>query len=176
MRAKLGDDLLLLHPLRVEDAATHLAGEDAEQIRWLSGTPATLEGVRDWIERTQAATAAGESLWHYGLWLRASRVLVGNIEARADASTPGIGPGEANLAYVIFPAWRRRGIASRAVEIMCAALAADGFERAVIRTDLGNEASIGVARKAGFQPTGVIDANGEQQFRFVRELHGPNAS
>jgi hypothetical protein len=108
MRPHLGDDVLLLRPLRLQDAATHLAGQDVEQIRWLSGRAANLQGVRDWIAHTRAARAKGETLWHYGLWLRTTRALVGNIEARADVSMPGIG---------------------------------------------------------------VIDAAGQQQFRFVRNLH-----
>jgi hypothetical protein len=39
------DGTLRLSPLRLEDAAAHLAGEDAELVRWLYGGPGTLPGV-----------------------------------------------------------------------------------------------------------------------------------
>jgi len=126
--ASLYDDTLCLRPPRIEDATQHLAGDDGEQVRWLSSHPATLESARAWIAREIAARAAGEPLWDYAIWLRATGELVGNIEAKADLALAGIGPGDVNLAYVVFPAWRRQGLAARAVALVCAALAATDFE------------------------------------------------
>ncbi len=170
MRTSLHDDTLCLRPPRIEDAAQHLAGDDVEQVRWLSGQPATLDSVRAWIERELAARAAGEPLWDYAIWLRATGELVGNIEAKADQALAGIGPGDVNLAYVVFPAWRRQGLAARAVALVCHALAETGFDRAVIRTDPPNVASIGVALREGFVSTGLVGAESDRQLKFVREL------
>ena len=163
--------MLCLRPPRLDDAAEHLAGDDVEQVRWLSGQPATMDSVCAWIARELARRSAGEPLWDYGIWLRATDELVGNIEAKADQALAGIGPGDINLAYVIFPAWRRHGLAARAVALMCDALAETEFERAVIRTDPGNVASIGVALRAGFALTGCVGPEADRQLRFVHELH-----
>ena len=55
--------------------------------------------------------------------------------------------------------------------LVCDALAETEFERAVIRTDPGNMASIGVALRAGFALTGCIGPEADRQLRFVHELH-----
>jgi hypothetical protein len=49
MAADLTDGVIFLRPLRLEDAADHLAGEDAEMARWLSGGRSTLEAVQVFI-------------------------------------------------------------------------------------------------------------------------------
>jgi RimJ/RimL family protein N-acetyltransferase len=170
MRPCLQDDTLCLRPPRIGDAVQHWAGDDAEQVRWLSGQAATLDSARAWIERELAARAAGDPLWDYAIQLRATGELVGNIEAKADLTLVGIGPGDVNLAYVIFPAWRRRGLAARAVVLVCEALAHTEFERAVIRTDPHNVASIGVALRAGFASTGLVGPESDRQLKFIRRL------
>ena len=170
VRTCLQDETLCLRPPRLEDATRHLAGDDVEQVRWLSGQPATLDSVRAWIAREIAARAAGAPLWDYAIWLQATGELVGNIEAKADQALVGIGPGDVNLAYVIFPAWRRQGLAARAVALVCNALAETEFEHAVIRTDPHNVASIGVALRAGFALTGLIGPESDRQLRFIRQL------
>ncbi len=164
------DALILLRPLRPRDAALHLAGEDAEQVRWLSGRAGTIESGRAWIESNAAIRARGEPLWNFGIWLHATGELVGNVEAKADQNVPGVGPGEANISYVIFPAWRRRGLAARAVGLVCNALRQTGLERAVIRADPDNVASIRVAQRAGFRAVGVVHAQEGLLFRFVKDF------
>jgi hypothetical protein len=47
----LTDGIVLLRQLTREDAATHLAGEDDELIRWPNGGPGTLSGVQEHIQR-----------------------------------------------------------------------------------------------------------------------------
>jgi hypothetical protein len=53
------DGTLTLSPLRLEDAATHFAGEDAELVRWLNGGPGTLAGVESYIRRTPPEAVDG---------------------------------------------------------------------------------------------------------------------
>ncbi len=164
------DALIMLRPLRTQDAALHLAGEDAEQVRWLSGRAGTVESARAWIERNAATRARGEPLWNFGIWLRATGELAGNVEAKADLAVPGVGPGEANISYVIFPAWRRQGLAARAVGLVCDGLRHAGLERAVIRADPDNVASIRVARRAGFRRAGTAQTEAGLLLRFVKDL------
>lgn len=49
----LNDGVVAPRPLREEDATDHLAGEDAELVRWLSGGPGTEETVRSYIARAR---------------------------------------------------------------------------------------------------------------------------
>jgi hypothetical protein len=58
---------LTLSPLRLEDAATHFAGEDAELVRWLNGGPGTLAGVESYIRRTIDQWAAGGPKLAFGI-------------------------------------------------------------------------------------------------------------
>jgi RimJ/RimL family protein N-acetyltransferase len=145
----LTDGVLVIGPLRPEDAATHLAGEDAELVRWLNGGPATLADVESYIRRTIAWWAAGGPKLAFGI--RADGVLVGTIDV--DLALPSLLPREANLAYGLYPAWRGRGLATRAVLLTCRYLRDRGdVDLAVIMTDPRNRASAAVAERAGFTP------------------------
>ncbi|MCX4911672.1 hypothetical protein [Streptomyces sp. NBC_00878] len=42
---RLSDGFTTLSPLRLDDVAAHLAGEDEPLVRWLNGGPGTREGV-----------------------------------------------------------------------------------------------------------------------------------
>jgi RimJ/RimL family protein N-acetyltransferase len=66
---------------------------------------------------------------------------------------PYLAPGQVNLAYGLYPAWRGRGIATRAVRLACLHAAAAGAAQAVIRVDPENVASAAVAGRAGFKRT-----------------------
>jgi len=48
---ELKNDTLTLRPFELRDAVAHLSGEDAEQIRWVSGGKSTVESVEDWIRK-----------------------------------------------------------------------------------------------------------------------------
>ena len=98
------DGLLTLSPLRLEDAVTHLAGEDAELVRWLNGGPGTPAGVESYIRSTIAQWAAGGPKLAFGI--RDEGVLAGTVDV--DLPSPGAQPREANLAYGLYPAFRRR--------------------------------------------------------------------
>jgi RimJ/RimL family protein N-acetyltransferase len=151
--------MLTLRPLRLEDAATHLAGEDAELVRWLNGGPGTLTSVESYIRSTIEQWAAGGPKLAFGI--RGGDVLAGTIDV--DFALPDLQPREANLAYGLYPAFRGRGLATRAVLLACRYLHERGdVDRAVIRTDPRNRASAAVARRAGFAPAALRPAdNGE---------------
>jgi RimJ/RimL family protein N-acetyltransferase len=139
------DGALTLRPLRLEDAAPHLAGEDAELVYWLNGGPGTLPGVESYIRSTIEQWAAGGPKLAFGI--HADGVLAGTIDV--NLSLP-----EAELAYGrLYPAWRGRGLATRAVLLVCRYLRDRGdVDRAVIVTAPRNRASEAVAERAGFSP------------------------
>ncbi|OLT08826.1 hypothetical protein BJF90_11820 [Pseudonocardia sp. CNS-004] len=154
--------MVSLSPMRLEDAVAHLAGEDAELVRWLSGGPGTLPGVEAYIRRTIAQWAAGGPKLAFGI--RTGEGLAGTIDV--DLALPGLQPGEANLAYGLYPAFRGRGIATRAVQLACRYLCDRGdVDRAVIRTHPDNVASAAVAERAGFVPAPARRAGDGTVFR-----------
>ncbi len=163
-------DRLFLRPLTPADADLHLAGEDEQQVRWFGGRPSTRENVLAFIERMQRARDEGRALWNFGVWDGWTEQLVGNVEGNAESDIDGVGIGEANISYVIFPAWRRRGLAVEAVSLMCEFLRGKGIERAVIRVDPENVASIRVAERTGFTRTGMIETDEGPMVRFVYAL------
>jgi hypothetical protein len=55
----LSDDVIVLRCLGREDAAQHLAGEDDDQIRWLSGGPASMERLPYWIDSNRRTVENG---------------------------------------------------------------------------------------------------------------------
>ncbi|MFJ6644552.1 GNAT family N-acetyltransferase [Streptomyces sp. NPDC091290] len=64
-----------------------------------------------------------------------------------------------------------RGLATRAVRLVCGYAAAAGARAAVIQVEPGNAASVAVARRAGFAPGGQRFADDGTLFdRYVREL------
>jgi len=143
------DGVVRLRPLEPEDAAAHLAGEDVELRRWLSGGPSTIDTVNSLIARSTASWQTAGPMRNFGIWEEASGALAGNCEANSAAES--IGPGEANISYAIWPRYRGRGFATRAVELLCAYLReATDWRRAIIRVEPANTRSLAVARRAGF--------------------------
>lgn len=63
-------------------------------------------------------------------------------------------PGQVNVAYGLYPSWRGRGLATRAVLLVSRYAASEGGEEAVIQVEPENPGSAAVARRAGFTPGG----------------------
>ncbi|WP_378739200.1 GNAT family N-acetyltransferase [Nocardia brasiliensis] len=181
----ISDGVVALRPITVADAEAHLAGEDDELARWLNGGRGTLETVvrhfdrcvRRWQENGDSRTFAVLDV--------ASGALAGTVDVHT--RQPYLTEGQANLAYGIYPRWRKRGYATRAVALVCRYLAESGFaDQAVIRVAPETHASAAVARRAGFvyRDTGEDDdgrvtdrylrsvsvADGDCGFRFDEEL------
>ncbi|GAA1489510.1 GNAT family N-acetyltransferase [Brachybacterium sacelli] len=139
---------ITVEPLRVEDAGAMVAAEDEETIRRLTGGRSTIEGTREYVRRLAENALAGST--KRAFTIRVDGECVGSIDHDADPQD-GIGPGDVNIAYVLAPWLRGRGITARAVELLCAELSRRGAgERAVIRCEADNLASVRVAEKAGF--------------------------
>jgi RimJ/RimL family protein N-acetyltransferase len=147
----LSDGVIWLDSHRVEDAEAHHAGEDAEMIRRFDGTEnATLEQMRDAMRRWIAMRAAGGPQFAYAM-RGADGVLMGGCEMqRRRADT-------AHVSYWLYPAFRGRGYATRALSLLCAEaakLAGVTTVEADIAAD--NFASIGVATRCGFARAGQV--------------------
>jgi RimJ/RimL family protein N-acetyltransferase len=146
---QLHDEVITLAPLRLDDAGPHLAGEDAELVRWLNDGPGTPHSVEAYLRRAIDQWAAGGPKLSFGIRVDQGRLLAGTLDI--DLALPSLLPREANLAYGLYPAWRGRGLATRAVRLACSYLRERGdIDRAVIRTDPRNRASSAVAERAGF--------------------------
>ena len=148
--ARLTDGVVVLRPLDLDDVAEHLAGEDEELVRWLNGGPGTRETVEAHVRACMAAWEADGPTITFGIREGEPERLVGTVDAHLEL--PGLEPGQANIAYGLYPHARGHGLASRAVVLMCTYLATrHGVREAVIRTDPANTASAGVAIRTGFR-------------------------
>lgn len=156
----LTDGVVAIRPMTMADVPAHVAGDDEEQAHWLmGGRHSTTRSASAWVQRNAEAWRSGGHVMNFGVVEVKSDALVGFIEAHAqlgETELEGVGPGEANVAYGIYPSFRGRGYARRAVHLMTSFLASRSFRQAVIRADPANEKSIGVARRCGFQPSGTI--------------------
>lgn len=165
----LTNGVVTLSPLRPDDAEAHLAGEDGELVRRLNGGRAALGGVRAYIELCVRRWA--ELGPHRAFGIRVDGVLAGTIDLQFQLPVPILAPGQANIAYGLYPAWRGRGLATRAVELVCAHAAAEGARRAVIRVDPENPRSAAVAHRTGFTLLRhEVEPGGEKLDRYVRDL------
>lgn len=141
---------LALRVLRPVDAAAWRAGEDPEQRRWFQFLePASQERVSQAIDRWRRSWQSGGPVHHWGIWVRDGVDLAGGVEVRDR------GDGRANLSYVVFPAFRRQGLASEAATLTTRwALENLAIDAVVTIFDERNEGSRGVAVAAGFEPDG----------------------
>ncbi|MEV6158599.1 GNAT family protein [Nonomuraea sp. NPDC052129] len=144
--SRLSDDMVTLSPLRLDDVDAHLAGEDDQLVRWLNGGRGTRATVEAHVRRCMEQWAAGGPVHAFGV--RTEGVLAGTIDVQFDQ--PYLAPGQVNLAYGLYPAWRGRGIATRAVGLACLHAAAAEATHAIIRVDPENTASAAVADRSGF--------------------------
>jgi len=144
---------VVLRCLRPDDLAAHLAGEDDDTVRWLTeGHRSEPERTAAWILENRQQWATGGPRRHLGICVAGSGALIGGVEAHLEPAPPGTDrPLHVNISYAVFPGWRGRGAAARAVELLCAWLPeAFGARVAVLRIAPGNEPSLRVAGACGF--------------------------
>lgn len=148
----LSDGSVVLRPLTPADAADHLAGEDAELVRWLSGGIGTIETVGHYIQRVRQMWAGNGPIFTFGVRTAGDDVLLGTIDVQLNQAA--FHPDQANLAYGLYPAGRGRGFATRAVNLALGFLRTHTSARtALIRVDPANSQSAAVAVRAGFTLT-----------------------
>lgn len=149
------DGTITLRPLTHDDVVEVPAGAD-ELADWLNDGSRGADTVHQHISRGTEQWAAGGPNFSFAIRTVADDVLVGTIDVQLDQHFLTV--GQANLAYLLYPAWRGYGFATRAV------LLAVGFLRlhtaireAIILTPPENPDSAAVAHRAGFHPAGQGD-------------------
>ncbi|MFD3947981.1 GNAT family N-acetyltransferase [Streptomyces sp. NPDC058579] len=166
---RLSDGIITLSPLRLDDVEAHLAGEDELLVRWLNGGPGTREGVEAYFRHCWEQWSTAGPLRAFGIRAGADGALAGTIDLRFAGE--GLAPGQVNVAYGLYPSWRGRGLATRAVLLASQYAAAEGGEEAVIQVDPENPASAAVARRAGFTPGRQAQSNDAERFDwYIRDL------
>lgn len=167
---KLSDGIITLSPLRLDDVEAHLTGEDELLVRWLNGGPGTREGIEVYFRHCQEQWETAGPLRAFGIRVGADEVLAGTVDLRFAGE--GLTPGQVNVAYGLYPSWRGRGLATRAVLLASQYAANEGGEEAVIQVEPENPASAAVAQRAGFTLGKQTHSKDGTQFNwYIRELH-----
>ena len=158
----LTDGVVTVRMRRMDDLV-HIAAaaDDPEAERWLDNSP------QDGPPRTPDQVL---EIWRSGT---ATPLLV--VDAASDRPAGLINlqfrPGlDTSVAYRIFPAWRGRGYAARALELLTQWAFDDlGLPRLVLEIDEENVASIRVAERCGYVRDGVTTGDEPVKAVFVRE-------
>lgn len=167
-KSRVTDGVIFLRPQTAEDAADHLAGEDEDMARWVSGGRSTPATVETFIRNNQESWRTDGPRRSFGVFDCASNRLIGFIEVNLARL---VGPGEVNVSYGIFPQWRRKGLALRAINLMDQYLrTATEARQIVLRIFPANTASLKLAEKAGFTFQGLFDEPEGRMARYVRDL------
>jgi len=139
-RVEIRDDALLLRPLEATDVdLLVLALNDPDIARFIPGVPApyTRSDAKAWIKRCAEVSRSGESE-PFAIVDAETGLLLGSIELHFAGPTVG---------YWIAPEARGRGVATRALELVCAST---DLRPLRLTTHPDNRASQRVAEKAGF--------------------------
>lgn len=144
---------VVLRCLRPDDLAAHIAGEDDDTVRWLTeGRRSEPVRTAAWILENRREWATGGRRRHLGICDASTGVLVGGVEAHLEPAPSGsVRLARVNISYAVFPGWRGRGVAARAVELLCSWLPEEfGPCVAVLRIAPENAPSLRVATACGF--------------------------
>lgn len=138
------DGVVSLKAPRPEDSRLLVEERDYEFFRWLGpGTESPQPVACIWV---------GDEI-------------VGWVDYDADRAW--LQPGEVNVGYCLFPGARRKGYATRAVELLLLHLKRDSeYARATLLIDPENKKSLAVARRLGFEEAGEVDG----ELFFTRHL------
>jgi RimJ/RimL family protein N-acetyltransferase len=147
----LSDDVVVLRPLTPDDADEWLTVQDGEEIHWFEfARPASRGDVEKALAVWAESWVPEGPAQRWAISPHDTGGIVGGVELR------GHGDGVVTLSYVVFPGWRRRGIATRACRLALAhAAAVGGCRAAMINVPLGSAASAAVARKLGAIASGM---------------------
>jgi RimJ/RimL family protein N-acetyltransferase len=144
----VSDGVVTLRPFETADREALIAGRDREVRRWLgpgSEQPAP----------TACVIAAGAT--------------VGWVDY--DDDQPWLEPGEVNIGYAIFAPHRRRGLGSRAVQLLAHHLAVrTDVQVMTLSIDPANAPSTALAQRLGYRPDHVRPAQPAGEVLFARPV------
>ena len=160
-----GGDLTLRPPDEGDLEAIAAGISDPDVMRWISSEP---RSATDVLALNRARWAAGSPTFAI---CESDGVCVGHVWA----NIPPDEPGAAAIGYWLLPAARGRGLATRAVRLLCEWLVAErGVTTLRLFTDPMNEASQRVAERSGFTRIGLekgreeLDGRSIDRVRFER--------
>lgn len=167
----INDGCIRLRPLAVTDTQDHLAGCDQLIIDRLGGGEASsAEQIEEWLALSASAWVSCGDVVDVAIEDIETGELLGcvGLQRGLDYLTSG----QVNVTYAVYPQWRGRGYATRAVAL-ATQLEADrrGAHTFVIRVAPDNPDSIAVARRAGFFPAGRTDDENGHLLWFHRPVH-----
>src|SRR5205807_2908376 len=110
----LTDGVIQLRPLTQADAAGHLAGEDEDMAKWLSGGRGTAATVQTAIDKFEEQWRTGGPRRAFGVFDCSNDQLIGFVEANLELLS---NPAEVNVSYGIF-FMARTGLAGRAIDLV----------------------------------------------------------
>jgi len=145
------DGTLALRPARRDDAAQLEECEDELTARWgFTGEPKSAAEVQAAAARAQLDWLVGAMAFFAMVDLATGRV-AGSVQLRK-AGPPHVG----GVGYVVHPAFRGRGYATRALRLLAPwAFDVAGFARLELGAKVDNVASVRVAENAGWEPDGI---------------------
>ncbi|MBI3744961.1 MAG: GNAT family N-acetyltransferase [Chloroflexi bacterium] len=150
----LSDEVVTLRPWRPDDAtAVDRACQDAEIARFVPiPQPYTLDDARWFVASCAEESITGPSA-HFAIVDPATDLLLGAISRHGPRAET---PHRAAIGYWLAPEARGRGVATRAVRLLVDwSFATSTTVRMELYTDVENERSGRVARRAGFEPEGI---------------------
>src|SRR5882762_1170409 len=163
----LTDGVIQLRPLTQADAAAHLAGEDEEMAKWLSGGRSTAATVQTAIDKFEEQWRTGGPRRAFGVFDCSNDQLIGFVEANLELLGNS---AEVNVSYGIFfhgEDGDSPGVPSTSwPNIFAAPRRREGSS---CRSAPENGRSIRVAERAGFARVGVHEVAEGQRVRYVRK-------
>lgn len=149
----LTDGAVRVRPQEVGDAdALWVVQSDPAVVRWSWRPLGSVAAHLDRVRATGSSWLLGQSA-AWSVLDEATGAVVGDVGLRVmDAVT-----GRANLGYATHPAWRRRGVATRAARLVAAwAWGLPGLGRVEASAHPDNTASLAVLERAGFVREGLL--------------------
>lgn len=146
----------MLRPYEPEDAHAVAEGFGHESVtRWFPvPVPFTLAEAEAFIERSQTRWKSGEQA-SFAIVHRRRGVLLGGVDVDDIDEISATG----EIGYWLGPESRGRGVATRAVILVCQWALDLGLHRLTLLAEPHNKASLGVAERAGFRRDRLLRAH-----------------
>jgi RimJ/RimL family protein N-acetyltransferase len=156
LQEALSDGVVNLREWRGDDrdGLVHMANDAAIQQWTRVPSPYTERDAEQWFALTLTTRAAGHQA-AFAVTGADDGALLGSIDLRVHPADPAVG----ELGYMVGAWARRRGVATRAVELLTAwAFETISLERLELLVDPRNGPSVRVAESAGYTHEGVLRA------------------